>query len=141
MKSKAQMMPSVTKREALTSASSSGTRASTMKSSNPRFSLKINAMKMSPGEAKKKSRPIQRKRVSFKKSAASLSKSSKNMIRARDAKGKFVAKKGTKGAEKSETIYMQIQQASNGKTAKAIVVKNEKGANKADVKDVKIVEK
>ena len=134
MKSKAQMMPSVTKREALTSASSSGTRASTMKSSNPRFSLKINAMKMSPGEAKKKSRPIQRKRVSFKKSAAFLSKS---MIRARDAKGKFVAKKGTKGAEKSETIYMPIQQASNGKTAEAIVVNNEKGANKADVKDVK----
>ena len=78
------------------------------------------------------------------------------MNRARVAQGKIVAKKqkGTKGAEKSETIYMPIQQASNGKTAeevsilrviallaKAILVKNENGANKADVKDVKIVEK
>ena len=39
-------------------------------------------------------------------------------------------------------IYMPIQQASNGKTAEAIVIKNDESAkNKADVTDVKIVEK
>jgi len=38
---------------------------------------------------------------------------------------------------------MPIQQASNGKSAEAIVVKNEEiaNANKVDVKNVKIVEK
>ena len=36
---------------------------------------------------------------------------------------------------------MPIQQAYNGKTAEAIVVSNEKEANKAGVTDVKIVEK
>ncbi len=43
----------------------------------------------------------------------------------------------------TQTFYMPIHQASDGKTAEAIVVNNEKGANKADVdvKDVKIVEK
>ena len=126
----------VTKRDGLASASS----ASKMKSSNPRFSLKINAMKVSPGGATKKSRSIQKK-VSFKRSAASLSKNSKNMIRARDPKGRFVAKEAVKGAKKSQTIFMPIQQASNGKSAEAIVVKNEKKGNMADVTDVKIVEK
>ena len=49
-------------------------------------------------------------------------------------------KKGEAG-KAQKTIYMPIQ-ASNGKTAEAIVIKNDESAkNKADVTDVKIVEK
>ena len=62
------------------------------------------------------------------------------MVRARDAKGRFVKKgKGTNG-DKSQTIYMPIQQASDGKSAEAIVVKKE-NADKVDVTNVKIAEK
>ena len=62
---------------------------------------------------------------------------SQNVVRARDAKGRFV--KGSQGGE-SKIIFMPIQQASDGKTAEAIVVvQNEK--DKVDVTDVKIVEK
>ena len=52
------------------------------------------------------------------------------MVIARDAAGRFV-KKGTNG-DKSQTIYMPIKQASDGKTAaaEAIVVKKEKNAKK-----------
>ena len=72
---------------------------------------------------------------------------------ARDASGRFATKTASssnKGfsAKKEEAgkaqkiIYMPIQQASNGETAEAIVIKNEESAkNKADVTDVKIVEK
>ena len=52
-------------------------------------------------------------------------------------------KKGKVG-KAQKTIYMLIQQGSNGKTstAEAIVNKNDESAkNKADVTDVKIVEK
>ena len=64
------------------------------------------------------------------------------LARLRDARGRFT-KKGMDGAEQSKTLYMPmpIQQASNGKTAEAIVVSNEKEANKDGVTDVKIVEK
>ena len=71
----------------------------------------------------------------------------------RDARGRFAknlafwranegssTKKGEVGGAQ-KTIYMPIQ-ASNGKTAEAIVIKNDESAkNKADVTDVKIVEK
>ena len=88
----------------------------------------------------KKSRSIQKRR--FKRSSAT--KKNKNlqiMVIARDAAGRFV-KKGTNG-DKSQTIYMPIKQASDGKTAaaEAIVVKKENNENKVDVADVKIVEK
>ena len=62
---------------------------------------------------------------------------SQNVVRARDAKGRFV--KGSQGGE-SKIIFMPIQQATNGKTAEAIVVKKE-NADKVDVSNVKIVEK
>ena len=85
-----------------------------------------------------KSRSIQKRR--FKRSSASMeNKSSKKMARPRDAAGRFV-KKGT-NRDKAQTIYMPIQQASDGKTAEAIVFKKEKNADKVDVADVKIVEK
>ena len=72
----------------------------------------------------------------------------------RDARGRFAknlafwranvgssTKKGKVG-KAQKTIYMPIQQGSNGKTAEAIVIKNDESAkNKADVTDVKIVEK
>ena len=72
---------------------------------------------------------------------------------ARDARGRFAKKMPSRvmkssstkkdevgGAQK--TIYMPIQQASNGKTAEAIVIKNDETAKKnPDVTDVKIVEK
>ena len=52
------------------------------------------------------------------------------------------SKHGQAQAEAKQTIYMPIQQASNGKTAEAIVVKNDESAkHKVDVTDVKIVEK
>ena len=60
-----------------------------------------------------KSRSIQKRR--FKRSMEN--KSSKKMARARDAAGRFV-KKGT-NVDKSQTIYMPIKQASDGKTAAA----------------------
>ena len=44
-------------------------------------------------------------------------------------------------AEKSPTIFMPIKQNANGKTAEAIVVKNENSSKKVAVKDVKVVEK
>ena len=119
MKSKALpfMMSSLTKKEAL--ASSSRKKTPKMSSQNSGFSLKIKAKKMHSSGADKKSRSI-RKRVKF-------------------------AKKGTNGGDKSQTIYMPIQQTSNtnGKSAEAIVVKKEENANanKVNVKDVKIVEK
>ena len=90
-------------------------------------------MKKSPG-GKKKVRSIQKKGFSLN--------SSQNMVRARDSMGRSrFAKKGTKGAEKSQTIYMPIQQATDGKTAEAVVVNDEKEAHKVDVTNVKIVEK
>jgi len=58
------------------------------------------------------------------------------MVRARDAGGRF-AKKGTNDDGKSQTIYMPIKQAPNGKSAEAIVVKKE-NADKVDVTNVKI---
>ena len=55
-------------------------------------------------------------------------------------KGSSIKKVEAGGAQK--TIYMPIQQASNGQTAEAIVIKNDESAkNKADVTDVKLVEK
>ena len=51
------------------------------------------------------------------------------------------SKPGQAQAGAKQTIYMPIQQASNGETAEAIVVKNDESAkNKVDVTDVKIVE-
>ena len=122
MKSNALMKSSMTKRDAL--ASSSKRKIPQVESRNPRFSLKINAVKMSPG-GKKKLRSIQ-KEFSLKS-------------RASDAKGK-ITPKGSTGAEKSQTIYMPIQQDNDGKTAEAIVVNNanDKKARKVDVTDVKI---
>ena len=81
MKSKALKMSSDTKKEALL-VSSSRRKAPKAKvaSQNPRFSLKINALKMSPAGGGKK-------KVRF----------SQNLVRARDSKGRF-AKEGTKGA-------------------------------------------
>ena len=52
------------------------------------------------------------------------------------------SKLGQAQAGAQQTIYMPIQQASNGKTAEAIVVKNDESAkNKVDVTDVEIIEK
>ena len=89
MKSKGLKMSSDTKREAtLPLASSSKGKAPKAKvaSQNQRFSLKINALKLSPG-GKKKVRSIRKKGIS------------QNMVRARDSKGRFAtAKEGTKGA-------------------------------------------
>ena len=117
MKSKALpfVMSSIGKKEAF--ASSSRKKTPKMSTQNSGFSLKIKAKKMTSSGADKKSRSI-RKRVKF-------------------------AKKGTNGGDKSQTIYMPIQQASDGKSAEAIVVKKEEiaNANKVDVKNVKIVEK
>ena len=88
-----------------------------MSSRNPGLSLKVKAKKM-PSGVDKKSRSI-RKKVRF-------------------------SKKGKNSADKSQTIYMPIQQASDGKSAEAIVVKKEENANanKVDVNvtHVKIVE-
>ena len=62
------------------------------------------------------------------------------LIAARAKKSSSTKKVEAGGAQK--TIYMPIQQASNGKTAEAIVIKNDETAkDKADVTDVKIVEK
>ena len=87
MKSQALKVSSDTNREA-SLASSSRSKAPKAKvasqNQNPRFSLKINALKMSPG-GKKKVRSIQKKRFS------------QSMVRARDSKGRFT-KEGTKGA-------------------------------------------
>ena len=88
---------------------------------------------MSSG-AQKKSRSIRNrasKRSPMKKSG------SQNVVRARDAKGRF-----TKGSQRDESkiIFMPIQQASDGKTAEAIVVVQDE-KDKVDVTDVKIVEK
>ena len=49
---------------------------------------------------------------------------------------------GSSCVDRSQTIYMPIQQASNGKSAEALVVKKEKtaNANKVDVTNVKIIE-
>ena len=59
----------------------------------------------------------------------------------RDANEGSSTEKGKVG-KAQKTIYMPIQQGSNGKTAEAIVIKNEESAkDKADVIDVKIVEK
>ena len=117
MKSKAlsMVMSSVAKKEAFSS--QSRRKAPKMSSQNPGFSSKVKAKKMPSSGVNKKSRSV-RKRVRF-------------------------AKKGTNGDYKSQTIYMPIQQASNGKSAEAIVVKKEENANanKVDVTDVKIVEK
>ena len=109
------MMSSLAKKETLVS--SSRKKTPKMSSQNSGFSLKIKAKKMPSSGADKKSRSI-RKRVKF-------------------------AKKGTNSDDKSQTIYMPIQQATNGKSAEAIVVKKEEiaNANKVDVKNVKIVEK
>ena len=89
MKSKGLKMSSDTKREAtLPLASSSKGKAPKAKvaSQNQRFSLKINALKLSSG-GKKKVRSIRKKGFS------------QNMVRARDSKGRFAkAKEGTKGA-------------------------------------------
>ena len=103
MKSKALpfVMSSLAKKEAF--ASSSRKKAPNMSSQNSGFSLKIKAKKMTSSGADKKSRST-RKRVKF-------------------------AKKGTNGGDKSQTIYMPIQQTSNGKSAEAIVVKKEENAN------------
>ena len=86
---------------------------------------------------------------STKRSIKSKSSSKVTM----DVKGRFAKKTRTSvnkdsstkkleagGAQK--TIYMPIQQGSNGQTAEAIVIKNDETAkDKADVTDVKIVEK
>merc|ERR1712078_607051 len=120
---KALIMQSVAREETL--ASSSTNKAS----QNPGFSLKIKAKKISSSSsgAQKKARSIQKKR-GFKRSGASMeNKSSQKMVRARDAEGRFI-KKGTNG-DKSQVIYMPIQQASDGKTAEAIVVKKENNDN------------
>ena len=58
------------------------------------------------------------------------------------AKKSSSTKKKDKVGGAQKKIFMPIQQALNGKTAEAIVIKNEEIANnKADVTDVKIVEK
>ena len=106
----------------------------------PGFSLKVKAKKLSSSDAKKKSRSIQRR--GFKRSSASMeNKNSQKIVRARDTKGRYT-KKGTQGDKaQTQTIYMPIKQASDGKSAEAIVVKKEKNANKVDVTDVKLEKK
>ena len=107
------VMSSVAKKEAFAAAASSKRKTPKMSSPHPGFSLKIRAKKLPSSGVDKKSRSI-RKRVRF-------------------------AKKGTNGDDKSQTIYMPIQQASNGKSAEAIVVKKEENTNaEVDVKKVKI---
>ena len=88
----------------------------------------------------------------MKKSRSSMKSKGSSKL-ARDASGRFVKKLPTSANEGSfnkkgevggaqKTIYMPIQQGSNGKTAEAIVIKNDETAkDKADVTDVKIVEK
>ena len=111
-----------------------------MKRSRSRSSLKMSK------------RSLKRSRSSMKRSRSSIkSKSSTKFTR--DAKGRFAKKTRTSANKGSstkkvevggpqKTIYMPIQQASNGKTAEAIVIKNEESAkDKADVTEVKIVEK
>ena len=95
---------------------------------------------------------MKRSKSSMKRSRSSM-KSKSSSKSARDARGRFVKKTQTSANEGSstkkgevggaqKTIYMPIQQASNGKTAEAIVIKNDESAkNKADVTDVKLVEK
>ena len=54
---------------------------------------------------------------------------------------KMSSKRRSGESDGSKTIYMPIQQGSNGMTAEAIVVKNKKYAKEQmDVKDVKIIE-
>ena len=83
------------------------------------------------------------KKASGSKQSRSIRKKSKS----KKASGKLESvtlksKPGQAQAGAKQTIYMPIQQASNGKTAEAIVVKNDESAkNKVDVTDVKIVEK
>ena len=106
-----------------------------MKSQGLMMSSDHMPVKMSPG-AQKKSRSI---RKSSSKRSPMKKTGSQNVVRYRDAKGRFV--KGSQSDE-SKIIFMPIQQASDGKTAEAIVVKNEDSAkDKADVTGVMIVEK
>ena len=54
---------------------------------------------------------------------------------------KMSSKRRSGESDGSKIIYMPIQQGSNGMTAEAIVVKNQKDTKKqVDVKNVKIVE-
>ena len=97
LKSKASVMSSVAKREALASSS----RGKAL-SQNPGFSLKVKAMKRpSPGSNKKS-------RSRFKRSSAtSENKISQKMVRTKDA-----PKKDTNGDDKSQTIYTCLDDAS-----------------------------
>ena len=116
--------------------------------------------------AKKMSSSISMK--SSKRSRSSMKSRRVSRKLARDAKGRFAVKRAsgaknrsrsvkssrktsstkknsstTKGEEGGahKTIYMPIQQASNGKTAEAIVIKNDESSkNKTDVTEVTIVE-
>ena len=88
----------------------------------------------------------------MKRSRSSMKSKSSSKL-ARDARGRFVkitptspnegsTNKKTEVGGAQKTIYMRIQLTLNGETAEAIVIKNEESAkNKADVTDVKIVEK
>ena len=86
------------------------------------------------------------KKASGSKQSRSIRKKSNMKYKSKKASGKLdrdaeKSKSGQAQAGAKQTIYMPIQQASNGKTAEAIVVKNDESAkNKVDVTDVKIVE-
>ena len=118
-----------------------GTKRKAIKSS---MKSAISSKQMSSG-TKKRSRSSSIPKKSIKRSRSSMKSKSASGKLARDARGRFVEKSSTNkgkvsGAQK--TIFMPIQQDSNGKTAEAIVIKNEESAkNEADVTDVKIVEK
>ena len=147
------------------------TSPSTKKSSDgSQMKIKINAKKedrlsktRKASAGTKKITRNSRKKVSMKASRDLKGTSSRNFVR--DARGRFksskkvsknskmVAAKHSKATKKmsskrssgetdeSKTIYLPIQQGSNGKTAEAIVVNNQKHAKKQlDVKDVKIIE-
>ena len=87
------------------------------------------------------------KKASGSKQSRSIRKKSNMKSESKKASGKLdrvtvKSKPGQAQAGAKQTIYMPIQQASNGETAEAIVVKNDESAkNKVDVTDVKIVEK
>ena len=119
---KAMKMSSAPKMKAVSLFPASGKSASGSRrgSSNSRRKASVSRRKSSVSRRK-----ASRRGASNAKRKASDNRRKAALTRLRDARDRF-AKKGIKGAEQSQTIFMPIQQASNGKTAEAIVVSNER---------------
>ena len=118
---------------------SNSSRVSKRSALDPKRKASVSRRKASDSRRKnsvsRRKASVSRRKVSAITRKASEARRRAAQNRPRDVMGRF--KKDTQG---DETIFMPIQQASDGKTAEAIVVvQNEK--DKVDVTDVKIVEK